>query len=123
MTNDSKYLNILIRCIVFTIMLAAVLLAGMACHRNDVVTYEVTGDADTVNIRVTDDDGIDQEFKDVSLPWRAIYADFSRSYVYLYAWNTGEDGTITATIYVNGQVFKSLTVTGPGTNVTLYGDK
>jgi hypothetical protein len=109
--------------IIAIILLIICLGISIACKSYDNVTYEVTGDADQVDIKAVDDDGITQEYSEVPLPWRAEYGRFADSYVYLYAYNTGDSGSMTVTIYVNGQVFKSLTKSTPYADITVYGNK
>ena len=77
--------------------------ANLACQNYDNVTYEVTGDTESVDIMVTNDNGGTEQYNDVPLPWRMDYGGFDQSYVYLYAYNRGDSGTINLAIYVNGQ--------------------
>jgi hypothetical protein len=95
----------------------------ISCHESDRVVYEVTGNADQVDITISNDYGSYEEYKGLSLPWRVEYGQFKEEYVYLYAYNNGEDGDITVTIYVNDRVFKSATCSGPYENVVVTGEK
>jgi adenosylcobinamide amidohydrolase len=97
--------------------------AGMACHQNDVVRYEVTGNADSVDITVNTDSGGTEQYNDVGVPWRMEYGGFSESYTYIYAHNNGDYGTINIFIYVNGKLFRSATSSGPYCYAVVYGDK
>jgi hypothetical protein len=83
----------------------------------DTVTYEVTGDADTVDIIVQDDTGAEIELLDMVLPW--TQAD----YPYLYAHNNSDSGTITASIYVNRNLFTTSTVSGAYMTALAAGSK
>ncbi len=56
-------------------------------------------------------------------PWRMDYGGFEERYVYLYAYNNGDSGTITISIYVNGKLFKTVTSSGPYTNAVVHGYK
>jgi hypothetical protein len=104
-------------CIVLCLVIAP------ACKRNDNVTYEVTGTAESVDVKVSNEKNVMEEYRDIPLPWRMDYGGFEENNVYLYAYNRGEEGSVTVTIYVNGQVFKSLTTEEPYGNVTIFGEK
>jgi hypothetical protein len=120
--STCKRTGILVR--IFAI-LSILLVAGasMACHQNDVVRYEVTGNADSVDITVYTDTGGTEQYNDVGVPWRMEYGGFSESYVYIYAHNNGDYGTINIFIYVNGKLFRSATSSGPYCYAVVYGDK
>ncbi|MCX6007331.1 MAG: hypothetical protein NTZ34_08780 [Chloroflexi bacterium] len=107
------------------VILSIMLLAGtnMACHQDDYVVYEVTGDADVVDILITTDMGADGKYEDVPLPWRMEFGGFDSSYVYLYAHNNSDSGSINATIYVNGRVFRQAATSRPYDTVVVYGEK
>jgi hypothetical protein len=96
---------------------------NIACQPNDNVTYEVTGDADSVDVTLSNDTGGQEQYNDVPLPFRMDYGGFNERYVYLYAYNEGDSGTITVNIYVNGNLFKTATSSGPYTNAVVYGYK
>jgi hypothetical protein len=96
---------------------------NIACQPNDNVTYEVVGDADSVNIVLSNDTGGTEEYNDVPLPFRMDYGGFNERYVYLYAYNNGDSGSMTLNIYVNGKIFKTASSSGPYTNATVYGYK
>jgi hypothetical protein len=97
--------------------------ANIACQPMDNVTYEVTGDADSVDVTLSNDTGGTEQYNDVPLPFRMDYGGFNERYVYLYAYNEGDSGTITLSIYVNGNLFKTATSSGPYTNAVVYGNK
>jgi hypothetical protein len=107
------------------VVLFAMICVGtnIACRQMDNVTYEVTGDADSVDVTVSNDNGGQEQYNDVPLPWRMDYGGFTERYVYLYAYNNGDSGTITISIYVNGKLFKTATSSGPYTNAVVYGYK
>lgn len=106
-------------------LFAMILIGGItACQPpNDNVTYEVTGDADSVNVVLNNDMGGSETYNDVPLPFRMDYGGFNERYVYLYAYNTGESGTIKVNIYVNGKLFKTATSSGPYTTAIVEGNK
>jgi len=107
------------------VILSIMLLAGanMACHQDDYVVYEVTGDADEVDVLITTDTGSDGKYEDVYLPWRMEFDGFDRSYVYLYAHNNTDSGSINVTIYVNGRVFRQAATSRPYDTAVVYGEK
>jgi hypothetical protein len=121
-TNIFKTTGI-IACITMLLILMVCAGSNIACKPKDNVTYEVTGNADVVDVAISDDDGDMERFYDVALPWRQDYGDFEQDYVYLYAYNKGESGTITITIFVNGKVFKSETVSGGYQSAVVVGNK
>lgn len=104
----------------FVILLCA---AGLACQRNVNVTYEATGDAETVDITVTNDMGSTEQYNDVPLPWRMDYDGFVASQPYIYAYNNGDVGSIKISIYINGKLAKTATCSGPYANTTVYVDR
>lgn len=97
--------------------------ASAACHQHDYVLYEVIGTVSTVDIQISNPSGGIDEYHDMGLPWSFSYGDFENSYVYLYAHNNTEEGSITVNIYVNGKLFRTATSTGPYTTTVTYGDK
>jgi hypothetical protein len=107
------------------VILSVMLLAGtnMACHQDDYVVYEVTGDADVVDVLITTDTGGDGKYEAVPLPWRMEFGRFDRSYVYLYAHNNTDSGSINATIYVNGRIFRQAATSRPYDTAVVYGEK
>jgi hypothetical protein len=107
------------------VILSVMLLAGanLACHQDDYVVYEVTGDADEVDVLITTDTGADGKYEDVYLPWRMEFDGFDRSYVYLYAHNNTDSGSINVTIYVNGRTFRQAATSRPYDTAVVYGEK
>lgn len=98
--------------------------ASISCQPpNDNVTYEVVGDADSVNVVLNNDMGGTETYNDVPLPFRMDYGGYNERYVYLYAYNNGDSGSMTLNIYVNGNLFKTASCSGPYTNATIYGYK
>jgi hypothetical protein len=72
---------------------------------------------------LNNDMGGSESYNDVPLPFRMAYGGFNEKYVYLYAYNNGEEGTITTNIYVNGELFKTATSSGPYTIAIVEGNK
>ncbi len=110
--------------LIFALLLITILVgSNTACKRYDNVTYEVTGDAESVDVMVTNDNGGTEQYNDVPLPWRMDYGGYDDSYVYLYAYNRSESGAVHLSIYVNGQLFKTSNCSGPYCNAVVTGDK
>ena len=76
------------------------------------VRYEVTGSAETVNITYENDSGGISQVTNVPLPWSITFSGDLEDYVYLSAQNQGETGSVTVTIFKNGDVFKRATSEG-----------
>jgi hypothetical protein len=118
-----------IKRIAAAVRIAAVLLLVVctfmisACQRNDNVTYEVTGDADSVDVTLTNSTGDTEQYTDVPLPFRMDFGGHSDSDVYLYVYNRGESGSIDLKVYVNGRLFKSAYSSGPYVNAVVTGAK
>ncbi|MDD5313550.1 MAG: hypothetical protein PHO26_10985 [Dehalococcoidia bacterium] len=121
-TNIGKTAAIAVR-ITLILVLFVCLGSSVSCKPKDSVTYEVTGDADVVDIVISDDDGDLERFYDIGLPWRQDYGEFGQDYLYLYAYNKGESGTVIITIFVNGKVFKSETISGGYQSAVIVGNK
>jgi hypothetical protein len=122
-TNFLKRFSLAI-CLVLALFTITLISANTACQPpNDNVTYEVIGNADSVNVVLNNDMGGSETYNDVPLPFRMDYGGFNERYVYLYAYNTGETGTITVNIYVNGKLFKTATGSGPYTTAIVEGNK
>ncbi len=107
------------------VLVVLFILAGYACKEApDYVVYEVTGNADLVDITITNESGGSAQYNDVPLPWRMDFGGFEYSQPYIYVHNNTEDAaTITANIYLNGKMFKSGTSYGPYCTLIVLGDK
>ena len=123
MTTGIRPIALMIARILLITCLALASVSALSCQKNDRVVYEVTGNADSVDIKISDDGGEYEDFQEVSLPWRMEYGSFPDDYLYLYAYNRGDSGIITATIYVNGQVYKSTTSSNAFSSVVVCGTK
>jgi hypothetical protein len=113
---------------IVAIAVVAVIAGGVLLFFNwprqaDTVTYEVTGDADAVDIIVQDETGAETKLLEMSLPWTQDYGDFNSDYVYLYAHNNSDSGTVTANIYVNRNLFRTSTVSGAYMTALAVGTK
>ena len=104
--------------IIMTALMVVVFLT--ACAKDPLsptvtVEYKVTGTAEAVDLDYIDADGELAILNGVQVPWELSFsADRGRT-VLLSAKNTGTTGTVTVTIYVNGNVFDEETVTGAAT--------
>ncbi len=76
------------------------------------VKYEIAGSAERVNITYENGDGGISQLGNVALPWSHTFSAEPNEYVYLYAQSMSESGSITVTIYSNGDVFKRATSEG-----------
>ncbi len=78
------------------------------------VKYEVTGTARIVSITIENEGGGISQFSDVSVPWTYSFPNKKKegTFVYVSAQNQGDTGTVTATIYRDGKVFKTSTSSG-----------
>jgi len=70
------------------------------------VRYEVTGSAELVNITYQNDSGGISQVTSMPLPWSLSFSGDPADYVYLSAQNQGETGSVTVTIFKDGDVFK-----------------
>ena len=69
------------------------------------VEYKITGTAEAVNIDYLDSNGDLVIINGVEIPWELTFSANSGDQVYLSAKRTGSDGTVTVTIYSDGNVF------------------
>jgi len=86
------------------------------------VRYEVTGSAGSVDISFDNGEGGISQMANVSLPWSYTLSADPGDYVYLYAKNREETGTVTVTIYSDGEVFKRATSQGGFVVVSVSGN-
>ncbi|MCK5842461.1 MAG: hypothetical protein KAH31_09855 [Candidatus Sabulitectum sp.] len=86
------------------------------------VRYEVIGSAEAVSITYENGGGGISQVTNVGLPWSHSLSAEPGDYVYLHAQNLGETGSITVTIYQNGDVFKRATSAGAYVIVSISGD-
>lgn len=99
------------------IVLAAVILSIVLACSNPFdtsiqVRYEVTGSAEYVNVTYQNDSGGISQVTNVPLPWSISFSGDPEDYVYLSAQNQGETGSVTVTIFKDGDVFKRATSQG-----------
>lgn len=85
------------------------------------VRYEVTGSADAVDITYENLNGGISQVSDMPLPWSITITGNPGDYVYLSAHNTGDQGSITVTIYDDGDVFRRATSEGGHVTASVSG--
>lgn len=100
-----------------TIILIALLVLATASCDNPLdssikVKYKVTGTADTVDVTYENADGGTSQESDVDVPWSYSFTGEPGDFVYISAQNQGQTGTVTVTIYTDGDVFKTSTSEG-----------
>lgn len=76
------------------------------------VEYKVTGSASKVDITIENEDGGTSQYHDVPVPWSYTFKGEVGDFVYVSAQNQGQSGTVTATIYRDGETFKTSTSSG-----------
>ena len=82
------------------------------------VEYKITGTAETVNIDYLDSNGDLGIINGVEIPWELTFSAKHGDSVFLSAKRTGSDGTVTVTIYSDGDVLDEDTSTGPSAATT-----
>ncbi len=86
------------------------------------IRYEVSGSAELVNVTYENGSGGISQITNVALPWSHNFSSEPGEYVYLYAQNQGETGSITVTIYKDGEVFRRATSEGENVVASVSGD-
>ena len=77
------------------------------------VEYRVTGTARSVEVALTNADGGTEMYDNRALPWTyTVSGNYQRGFLYISAQNEGERGSVTASIYVDGQQWKTATSSG-----------
>lgn len=76
------------------------------------VKYKVTGTAETVDVTYENSSGGVSQESDVEVPWSYSFTGEPGDFVYISAQNQGQTGTVTVTIYRDGDVFKTSTSEG-----------
>lgn len=101
----------------FIMALLAILLILTACTKDPfspsvTVEYKVTGTAETVDIDYIDANGKLAIINNVELPWSLTFTADKGDAVFLSAQRTDDTGTVTVTIYSDGDVLAEDTSTG-----------
>jgi hypothetical protein len=76
------------------------------------VIYKIEGTANTVDVTLNNPTGGTEQYSNVAVPVQYSYDSFSDNFVYISAQNNGETGTVTVSIYVNNNLFKTSTSSG-----------
>ena len=94
-------------------LLLLTLLIGCSESSGEVdVAYSVSGTASTVSITIENADGGVSQFSGVSVPWGTGFKGMPGDFVYVSAQNQGNSGSVTATIRIDGETFKTSTSSG-----------
>jgi len=84
--------------------------------------YEVTGSAESVNITYENLNGGISQLSGRQLPWSVTLTADPMDFVFLSATNTGETGSVTVTIFDDGDVFKRATSEGAHVTASVSGN-
>jgi len=76
------------------------------------VEYKITGTASRVSVTLNNATGGTEQYDNVSVPHTYSFDTFSDWFLYISAQNQGEYGSVTVTIYLNGEVVKTSTSSG-----------
>ena len=76
------------------------------------IRYEVSGSAQLANVTYENGSGGTSQMTNIALPWSHTFSGEPDEYVYLYAHSQSETGSITVTIYKDGDVFRRATSEG-----------
>lgn len=85
------------------------------------VEYKVTGTANKVDIIIENKDGGASMYSDIPIPWSYSFEREQGEFVYISAQNCGETGSVTVTIYRDGDVFRTATSDDLWATATVYG--
>jgi len=89
----------------------------------DYVIYEITGTASIVDVTLNNPTGGTEQYSEVTVPHQFTYSQFPDDFLYISAQNQGEYGSVTVTIYLNNEVFKTATSEGAYVIATASGSK
>jgi uncharacterized repeat protein (TIGR02543 family) len=76
------------------------------------VEYKITGTASQVDVTLNNATGGTEQYDNVSVPHSYSFDTFSDWFLYISAQNQGEYGSVTVTIYLNGEVVATSTSSG-----------
>jgi hypothetical protein len=76
------------------------------------VEYKITGTASRVSVTLNNATGGTEQYDNVSVPHTYIFDTFTDWFLYISAQNQGEYGSVTVTIYLNGEVVATSTSSG-----------
>jgi len=89
----------------------------------DYVIYEITGTASIVDVTLNNPTGGTEQYSGVQVPHQFTYSSFPDDFLYISAQNQGEYGSVTVTIHLNNEVFKTSTSEGAYVIATASGSK
>ena len=73
------------------------------------VEYKITGSASQVDVTLNNATGGTEQYDNVSVPHSYSFDTFSDWFLYISAQNQGEYGSVTVTIYLNGEIVATST--------------
>ncbi len=76
------------------------------------VKYEATGTTASVNITIENEQGGTSQYADINPTWDYSFTRSAGEFVYISAQNQTEYGSVTVTIYVDGDVWKTSSSNG-----------
>ena len=76
------------------------------------VEYKITGTASKVFVTLSNATGGTEQFDNVNVPHTYTFEKFNDWFLYISAQNLGEWGSVTVTIYLNGEVVATSTSSG-----------
>jgi len=76
------------------------------------VEYKITGTASQVDVTLNNATGGTEQYDNVSIPHTYTFDTFSDWFLYISAQNQGEYGSVTVTIYLNGEIVATSTSSG-----------
>ena len=76
------------------------------------VEYEITGTASTVFVTLNNATGGTEQFSNISVPHTFTFENYTHWFFYVSAQNEGDSGSVTVTIYVDGEVVATSTSSG-----------
>ncbi len=86
------------------------------------IRYEVSGSAQLANVTYENGSGGTSQMTNIALPWSHTFSVEPNEYVYLYAQSQCETGSITVTIFKDGDVFRRATSEGSFVAASVSGD-
>ena len=76
------------------------------------VEYEITGTASTVSVTLNNATGGTEQYTDVSVPHTYTFEKYTHWFLYVSAQNEADSGSVTVTIYLDGEVVATSTSSG-----------
>jgi len=103
------------RLIAVALIICIVALFSIGCDSSTSavrVEYELTGTASKVSVTLNNATGGTEQFSDVYIPHTYTFEKYTDWFLYVSAQNLGDSGSITVTIYLNGEVVATSTSSG-----------